>query len=811
MRPGTIDGLVREQARQRPAAEAFVSPGRRPLTLGRLADEVDAAAARLAELGLGRSDRVAVALPQDADAAVALLGVSAVSIAAPLPLDLPLAEAGARLAALGARALLTADGEEGSLTTIARGAGLPILRLTPRPDDVAGAFGLDGDRVAEPAPRRAPQAGDVAAILHTSGTTARPKRVPLTHGALAHGALCGSASLRLAPGDRSLWFAPLHHIGGLLGAVLYPVACGASTALLPGFDADRFFDWLEALEPTWYWGVPAMHQAVLEKAATRRDAARRARLRLVRSGAAPLAPAVIARLQDTFGAAVLEVYGMTETGLLTSNPLPPLPQKAGSVGVPVGAELVVVDEAGRPLPAGIEGEVVARGPGVMQGYDADPEASREAFRDGWLRTGDLGRLDAEGYLTLTGRLKEQINRGGIKVSPRAVDDALLAHPAVAQAAAFPLPHARLGEDLAAAVVLRRDQAAAPGELRAFLAGRLAPAQVPGRIVVLDSIPAGPTGKPRRGELAARLGMLDAPVASLATPDPGGVEAEMCRLWAEVLERPAVGPDDDFFDLGGDSVTGVRLMTRLADVMGARLPASALLEASTPSSLLLLARVRGGARQPSLVPLCGNAALPPFVFCVGFAPLLQLQRLARRLAGGYRVYALFADALQGEPPADRVETFAERGLAALRGGAPAGPYHLAGFCFGAVVAFEIARRLEGAGEAAPLLALFDPPVVPPRFRHRVVDRARASVAGALGRHVLPGEPLRRALAHYRPGRYAGRSFLFLTAECPPDGGDASASAWGRVLGDTQVQRLELPHARLFADGALGGLVDRLAAG
>jgi acyl-CoA synthetase (AMP-forming)/AMP-acid ligase II/thioesterase domain-containing protein/acyl carrier protein len=803
MRPDTIDALLEEQAQRRPDAPAFLAPGGARVSFGQARARTAAAADRLAALGVRRADRVAIALPQTPDAALAILATTSVAVAAPLPAELPRSEATARLHGLRARALVVAADDEGGLVQAARDAGIAVVRLVA---DAAGSFDLAGEAFGEPATRHAPSTDDVAVILHTSGTTAQPKRVPHTHAALVHGARVGSASLALGPDDRSLWFAPLHHIGGLLGALVYPLACGAATGLAPRFDPDRFFDWLLELAPTWYWGVPAMHQALLERAAAHDAAVRRARLRVVRSGAAPLAPALIERLEATFRAPLLEVYGMTEAGLITSNPLPPRAQKPGSVGVAVGCEVAVLDEAGRPLPAGAEGELVARGPGVMREYDGDPEATRDAFRDGWLRTGDLGRLDADGYLTITGRLKEQINRGGVKISPRAVDDALLAHPAVLAAAAFALPHPRLGEDLAAAVVLRAGRHAAPGELRAFLRRRLELARVPGRIVVVDAIPLGPTGKPLRRELAA---LLPAPAAS-AAPEPDTVEAEMCRLWADVLERDAVGPDDDFFDLGGDSVGAARLMAEITKRLGPVLPAAALLEAPTPGSLLLLARLRGGAAPPALVPLSGSPHGAPFVFCVGMAPLLQLQRLARRLGPAHRVYALFTGSMRDAMAAERVEAFAEHGLRELRDAAPGNAVALAGFCFGAVVAYEMARRLEGAGGRPRILALFDPPTLPPRFRHRVVDRARARLAGLRGRHVTPGEPLRRALARYRPGTYSGRALLFLTPECPPDGDEATAAAWRRLLPDApEVHHLRAGHAQLFDAANVSLLADRLA--
>jgi acyl-CoA synthetase (AMP-forming)/AMP-acid ligase II/thioesterase domain-containing protein len=804
MRPGTLPSLLASRAQSHPRELALVAPGNVSYSFEALDREVRRLAEHLRSLGLGRGDRIAIATPTTPEAVALVLAAAAVGTAAPLPLDLPKNEARARLEGLRARALLAFEATAPGLVSAAGDAAVAVLTATPSAGE--SGIAINGPTLERVGRDDRPEADDAAVVLHTSGTTADAKRVPLSHAALIHSATHGSASLALTPRDRCLCFSPLFHIGGLVVAAVYPVVSGASTALPPRFDPDAFFDWLDELQPTWYWGVPAMHQAILQRAPAHPESVKRSRLRVVRSGAAPLAPNVIEGLQRTFRAPVLEVYGMTETGLVTSNPLPPRPQKPGSVGVAVGCELKVVGAAGAVLPAGAEGEVVVRGPAVMRGYDEDACSGGDTvFRDGFLRTGDLGRLDGDGYLTITGRAKEQINRGGHEISPRAVDEALLAHPAVVAAAAFPVPHPRLGEDLAAAIVLREGALADAAELRAFAARRLAPARVPGRIVFVDAIPLGPTGKPRRDRLARALG-LDLRAAAVSGPRAvDAAEADMCRLWAEVLERPQVSPEDDFFDLGGDSVAAARIAARAGEALGLGLEPAALLEAPTPAALLLFARVRRGSTI--VAPLVGEKDRPAFVFCVGAAPLLQLRRLARRLAHEHRVVALFASELQKRSGETSVEALADQAIAELARAGVAGPFRLAGFCFGAVLAFEIARRLRAADAPPPLLALFDPPPVPPRFQHRVVDRARARFAAWRGEKVWPGEPLRRALAAYKPAPHAVPARLFLTQECPPDGGEASELAWRKLLPALDVHRSTASHARLFAEPKVAELVGR----
>jgi acyl-CoA synthetase (AMP-forming)/AMP-acid ligase II len=289
--------------------------------------------------------------------------------------------------------------------------------------------------------------------------------------------------------------------------LLSSIFAGASVFCPPGFNALKFFAWLDESEASWYTAVPTMHQAVLARAKRNREVLARRRLRLIRSSSASLPPRVMRDLEMTFGCPVIESYGMTEAShQMASNPLPPAARKPGTVGRAAGPEVAIMGTDGRLLAPGTAGEIVIRGENVTVGYASNPAANAEAFRAGWFRTGDLGLLDSEGYLTIEGRLKEIINRGGEKIAPREVDEALLDHPAVAQAVTFALPHEKLGEEVAAAVVLRDGRSATEAELREFVASKLADFKVPRRIIFLAEIPKGPTGKQQRLGLARRLGL-----------------------------------------------------------------------------------------------------------------------------------------------------------------------------------------------------------------------------------------------------------------------------------------------------------------
>jgi acyl-CoA synthetase (AMP-forming)/AMP-acid ligase II len=333
------------------------------------------------------------------------------------------------------------------------------------------------------------------------------------------------------------------------------------------------FDWLEESEATWYTAVPTMHQEVLARVAANREAIGRCRLRFIRSSSAALAPEVMSGVERAFNVPVIEAFGMTEAShQIASNPLPPGRRVPGSVGVAAGAEIAIMDPSGRPLAAGETGEIVVRGRGVTGGYEGNADANATAFRDGWFRTGDLGRLDRDGYLFITSRLKEIVNRGGEKISPREIDEALLEHPSVAQAAAFAVPHPTLGEDLVVAVVLRPGSRADQSELREFLFSRLSDFKVPSQIVFVETLPTGNTGKVQRTTLHEKLGaLLHRPFVAPEREIERSVEA----IFREVLECGSLSIHDNFFALGGDSLKGIRVIARINADHGLQLPAVSL--------------------------------------------------------------------------------------------------------------------------------------------------------------------------------------------------------------------------------------------
>jgi oxalate---CoA ligase len=493
-----------------PGASAIGSPeGVPPLRYRDLVELVSLTVERLNGLGLGRGDRVASVITGGPEAATAFVCIAAGATAAPLNPTYRHDEYQFYLSDLRAKALVVEAGVDSPARLAAREQSIPILELHPRREKGAGWFTLEP---LDPMAARAARAGfgegdDTALVLHTSGTTARPKIVPLLQRNVLASARHIAATLALAPGDVCLNIMPLFHIHGLMAGTLASLAAGAQVSCTPHFNALKFFAWLEEVKPTWYTAVPTMHEAALARAERHREACERARIRLVRSSSARLSARVMKDLERAFDAPVIESYGMTETAhQITSNPLPPGRRDPGSVGTAAGPEVAIMDADGQLLPAGEDGEIVVRGANVMAGYENDPEANAQAFRHGWFRSGDQGLLDGEGRLRITGRLKEIINRGGEKISPSEVDEVLMHHPAVQQAVTFAVLHDKLGEEVAAAVVLREGMAATDHELKEHAALHVAHFKVPRKIVFVREIPRGPTGKLQRIGLAAKLGL-----------------------------------------------------------------------------------------------------------------------------------------------------------------------------------------------------------------------------------------------------------------------------------------------------------------
>jgi len=482
-----------------PEATAIAVPGGPSITYSQLRAEVEKAAATLAAFGLSRNDRIAFVLPNSIETVVLFLASATVGTAAPLNPAYKEDEFRFYLEDMGARALVVRRGE----SEAARRALPEGVRVIEVDVDPTGALSLSSP--ASEAARRtveAPSGDDVALVLHTSGTTSRPKQVPLRHRNLTYSARNIARTYSLSAADVAMCVMPLFHIHGLMASTMATFSTGDTVVVPPRFDPMSFWPQAQAHGATWYSAVPTIHQMLLMRNRGERPPGAE-RLRFIRSSSSALSPATMHELESRFGAPVIEAYGMTEAShQMASNPLPPGDRRAGSVGRATGIEIGVMDDAGALVNAGDAGEVVIRGASVIDGYANNATVNAEAFVDGWFRTGDQGRLTDDGYLSLVGRLKEMINRGGEKIAPREIDEVLLQHPAVSEAVAFASPHERWGEEVAAAVVLKGD--ATEKDLIKFARERLADYKVPSRLYIVDQIPRTATGKIQRRSVAATL-------------------------------------------------------------------------------------------------------------------------------------------------------------------------------------------------------------------------------------------------------------------------------------------------------------------
>lgn len=582
MNYSTIYELITIKADITPEVSAILAPGRSPINYLQVKQQIEETIGFLNNYGIGRNDRVAIVLPNGPEMALAFLSISSGATSAPLNPNYGATEFEFYLSDLNAKAVVILSGFESPVREVAQSLSIQIIDLIPKFNSTDGFFEfvIASGRTSSTSSTGIAEANDIALILHTSGTTSRPKIVPLTHKNLCTSAENIRSFYRLSNNDCCLNVMPLFHIHGLIGGTLSSLAGGGCVVCTSGFDGGKFFEWIEEYHPTWYTAVPTMHQAVISQAQDYARTISNHKIRFIRSCSSALPPKVMGELENLLKVPVLEAYGMTEAShQMTSNPMPPKQRKPGSVGVPTGVEVEIMDIEGNFQETGEFGEIVIRGENVTLGYENNPDANEKAFTHGWFHTGDQGFLDEDGYLFITGRLKEIINRGGEKISPREIDEVLLEHPAVAQAVAFAIPHPTLGEDLAAAVVLKEDAAVEQKEIREYAFEHLADFKVPSQILIVDEIPKGATGKLQRIGLYEKL---ELEIRCEFVPPRNEVEVAIAMIWNEVLGNEQVGVYDNFFQLGGDSLSATQLVSRLRSIFRVEIPLGTIFREPTIS-------------------------------------------------------------------------------------------------------------------------------------------------------------------------------------------------------------------------------------
>lgn len=592
--PTRVDDGFRAQARSRPERPAILTTEGLTLSYGDLRGLADDVGNALHQLTVRRGDVVVIVL-DGIDFVVALLGLLPYATVVPLSPSLPARDFESLFRRLRPSTVL-ARPTNTAVFAAAELHGVSIIDVSTGTTSASalmeGRAGLTvrSHPPTTPGETDAPtRSVDPALILPTSGTTALPKLVPLTHTNVLAAAAATCEAYGLSSDDRRLNVMPVSHVQGIVGSILPSLLSGGSVICAQRFDASSIPTWIERLRPTWFSASAAMYRELLIGETTTALTG----LRFLRCGSGHLPVSLRAALEKECGIPVIESYGMTEAHQIASTPLLRGQHKPGTIGVATGSEVAILDDGGEPATPGTFGDVIIRGANVMCAYLDDPQLNQSAFVDGWFLTGDIGMLDAEGYLCLLGRRTEIINRGGEKIAPEEVEAALLEHPKVRDAAAFSVSHTVFGEDVAAAVVTTIDEPPGP-ELRDFLRSRLAPFKIPRRIVAVDELPRTQGGKLLRRELTQFAANTSAPAAGVTGQRSRSMlEIAVAALWKAILDLPDIDHDMDFFALGGDSLQETRLRSAIKQVFRIELPRAAIYEEAR--SVAAMADVIAGAQ------------------------------------------------------------------------------------------------------------------------------------------------------------------------------------------------------------------------
>lgn len=486
------------------------SPDEKEITYGELLNYIEDTYFKLSSLKIKKEDKIAIVLGNGSFMACTFIAIAANYTSCPLNPSYTKEEFKFYYDDLKVKAVIMEENKSVDAKEAANELGVKVINL--KRESISNDIALDINNIKNK-DKYLPLSteDDIAMVLHTSGTTSRPKMVPLSQKNLLASARNISNTLNLTENDKCLNIMPMFHIHGLIAAILAPIYKSGSIITPPGFDALKFFRWLDEYTPTWYTAVPTMHQAILARAPRNKEIIKNNQLKFIRSSSASLPSIVMKNLENTFNTSVIESYGMTEaTHQMTSNPLPPNKRKAGSVGLAAGPEVALLCDKeimhNIKKNRNITGQIIIKGDNVTTGYINNPKANDESYIDGWFLTGDEGLFDEDGYLKITGRLKEIINRGGEKISPKEIDEILLEHKSIQQAVAFSVPHEKLGEDLYAAVIIKEKEDINENQIKEYCKQRLTQFKIPRKILIVDEIPKGATGKLQRIGLHEKLGI-----------------------------------------------------------------------------------------------------------------------------------------------------------------------------------------------------------------------------------------------------------------------------------------------------------------
>jgi acyl-CoA synthetase (AMP-forming)/AMP-acid ligase II/thioesterase domain-containing protein/acyl carrier protein len=750
----TIGDLLLGHAVRDPDAPAIICPNIESLSFGDLERHVRRIGAQLHSAGIGSGSRVGIALQRGPEAALLNVAICCTATVLPFNPNLPPADLQEELKRVRPDAVVLPGDAAIPDWVTASGDDFAHFRAT-RAISSFEEVALEQVRpMRRPKPPGQVTAQSRAAIFRTSGTTGPSKRVPVTHENLIEMAKKMERWLGLTPADRSACIMPIYYNAGFKATLLAPLLIGCSVALPASTSPHDFDQWLSELRPTWLTGATTFLRALVEKLNTRSGEMPSHSLRFVLSTASYLPESTRIELEHLLATPVVEFYGLCEAGMMTAPALPPEEARPGSVGrVPEG-ELAIRDDQGDFLRPGLTGQVMLRGPSVMPGYLFDDiDGVPSGLRDGWLTTGDVGRIDEDGFLTIVGRTKEIINRGGEKIAPYDVEKALLCHPSVREAAAFAVPHSRLGENVGAAVVLYPDAKATSTQLIDFVYDRLAPFQRPRLVHIVESLPVGATGKVSRAQLSATFANY-----KQSTQQPAGIpEIPIAEIWQRLLKRTDIGIDDDFFEIGGDSLQAAEMLLELEEMTRQRIAPSDVRAQLTIRLLSeTLARETAAAKVEVMTKVKSGQGTPLFL-CHGdyIGRGFYAFRLSEKLKGDGPVYLLHS-LLDTPEGIETIEEMTRRYLPHVEAVAPTGPIRVAGWCNGGLAALELVRLLERRGRTVEKIVLIDTLSINarPLMRRTVqmVSLANRFIPGTLGRKLRrSGMPTVWRLAKYMLNR------------------------------------------------------------
>jgi len=722
----TIGSLIRWHAAIRPQHTAVVAAGFPPCSYAELVQHIERTGTALQRAGLQRSSRVAILLPSGPELALTGVSVAANAVAVPCNPAITAVQFEQLNARLNLAAIVLPSWLEPPAWLENLDREFTVLRVTRAEASLAEAI-ISGSETGVVAADVSP--GDAALILQTSGTIGPPKLVPVSHRNLIAMAHRMEHCFELSHLDRCACLLPLYYAQGIKSACVVPLLLGGSIAIPEAPVLDSLESWLTDLQPTWFPAGPTFLQAVLDRVRT--NSALRHNLRFLISGSASLPEPVRTGVEGALGIPVLDAWGMTEIGLLTGNSIRPEERRPGTVGYAFPDEVAIMASDGRLCAADETGEVVVRGPAVLTQYINDDALNRDAFSAGWFHTGDLGSTDRDGYLTIAGRLKEVINRGGEKISPDFVERALRLHPGVQEAAAFAVPHPRLGEDVAAAVVLQSGANPGASELQSFLNTRLPPQMIPRSIFFVASLPKGPTGKTLRKELRASCQRFANRTPAAAEKES---ETQLLAIWQRLLQRQDIGIDDDFFAAGGDSLLVAQMLLDAERVTRKFLRGGTL---PVPATIRAFARAADGAEplpDEALTVRIDRRTGAPFFYCHGdymFGGRYAYQ-LAEFSGGDHSFWLLNNYNLSDGRSVPTIEELAAGYIPAILAAQPAGAFRLGGHCNGGLMALELARQLSAIGREVEVIVLIEPISLNARPAFRSIARGLEALVA-----VIPG--------------------------------------------------------------------------